>query len=131
MFIENFLAGYLGATMACIMLAIDRFFEILFPKLAIRLFGGNMIYFWMMIPLAYIVFTLTQIPAFYSIKSQAFYYDPYYGTPGFEGNPYVSFCVQMGWGSGIGKGAGGPPSGHILKKSLIIRGSILHSRVKY
>uniref|UniRef100_A0A914EAT4 Uncharacterized protein n=1 Tax=Acrobeloides nanus TaxID=290746 RepID=A0A914EAT4_9BILA len=92
--------GYLGATMACILLAIDRFFEITFPKLATRLFGGNMVYLWMMIPLAYMGFTMTQIPAFYSIKSQAFYYDPYYATPGFEGNPYMLFqsmaiCVEL------------------------------------
>src|SRR5688572_5555943 len=107
MYVENFLAGYLGATMTCIMLAIDRFCEILFPKLATILFGGKRVYLWMMIPVAYMVFTFTQIPAFYSIKSQAFYYDPYYGTPGFEGNEYVSFCVRIGWGSVVGKRAGG------------------------
>uniref|UniRef100_A0A914DZY7 Cytochrome-c oxidase n=1 Tax=Acrobeloides nanus TaxID=290746 RepID=A0A914DZY7_9BILA len=87
------IGGYLGATMTCIMLAVDRFFEILFPKTATILFGGTRIYLWMLVPIAYTIFTLTQIPAFYSIKYQAFYYDPYIGTPGFEGNPYVTFKI--------------------------------------
>jgi hypothetical protein len=95
------LGGWFGATMTCILLALDRFVEILFPKIAKILFHGKKIYFWLLIPIIYCLwFFFFQLPSFHNTKFSAFYYDPYYGTKGLEGNEKVRDTLK-GEGSKI------------------------------
>lgn len=71
--------------MTCVLLAINRFFEILFPKAAEFLFHKNFMVVWLAVPVAYwgLIF-MTMTPAMYNTYFHGFYYDPYYGTPGVE-----------------------------------------------
>lgn len=71
--------------MTCILLAINRFFEMLAPRISNSLFNGKRIYFWLSIPIFYIIFTFSQESGIYNTKFYAFNY-PFFGEKGWEIN---------------------------------------------
>jgi hypothetical protein len=81
--------------MCCVLLAIDRFFEILFPKVGKIIFGKTAMYFWLAVPPCYMFYYTFYIPAFFNVIHHAFYFDPYYGVKGLENNPLVNFFVLV------------------------------------
>src|SRR3569623_487499 len=86
----TFLAGWFGTTMTCVLLAINRFFEMIFPKLGEKLFSPNTMTFWLVIPIGYWVYIfMVMTPCLYNVSYHGFYYDPYYGTSDLEGNTLV------------------------------------------
>lgn len=76
--------------MTCIILAFDRFFEMCFPKVAKRIFGGRMIYIWLAFPVIYIFYSFFEVPLVYNVVDHAFFFDPYYGSPGFASSKVLS-----------------------------------------
>ena len=79
-----FLAGWYGAGMTCLLLGVNRFFEMLAPRIAKILFAGRRIYIWLAFALLYIFFTFFQEVATYNNKYFAMFFDPFYGEPGWE-----------------------------------------------
>uniref|UniRef100_A0A914DNS2 Uncharacterized protein n=1 Tax=Acrobeloides nanus TaxID=290746 RepID=A0A914DNS2_9BILA len=73
-----------GGSMTCIILAFDRFFEMCFPEMAKKIFGGRMIYMWLAFPIIYILYSFNEVPLVYNVVHHAFYFDPFYGSKGFE-----------------------------------------------
>jgi hypothetical protein len=65
--------------MTCILLAINRFVEMCLPaKVAVKLYDGYRIYIWLSIPILEIIcINLLEIPAFYSPKMHAWFFDPF------------------------------------------------------
>jgi nematode chemoreceptor len=80
----NFLDGWYGAAMTCILLAINRLLEMLAPRIAKCLFKGRRIYIWLVLPILYMVFACFQASAVYNIKLFAFYFNPFTGEKGWE-----------------------------------------------
>uniref|UniRef100_A0A914ED02 Uncharacterized protein n=1 Tax=Acrobeloides nanus TaxID=290746 RepID=A0A914ED02_9BILA len=86
----NFISGVIGTSMwyggsmTCIILAFNRFFEMCFPELAKKIFGGRMIYMWLMFPIVYILYSFNEVPLVYNVVHHAFYFDPFAGSPGFQ-----------------------------------------------
>ena len=86
--------------MTCIILAIDRFFELLWPRAANILFNGKIMILWITFPILYGFTTIFQISAVYSTKYLAFFFDPFIGTDGLQGMPQVgNFCYHIGKGA--------------------------------
>uniref|UniRef100_A0A914C3W2 Uncharacterized protein n=1 Tax=Acrobeloides nanus TaxID=290746 RepID=A0A914C3W2_9BILA len=80
--------AYLAVCISCCILAIDRFFVMLFPEVARKLFDGKVIYLWMSIPLLYVLLYATiNTSCFFSIQYLNYHFDPFIGTKGLEGNP--------------------------------------------
>lgn len=75
--------------MTCILLGINRLFEMCWPSTAEILFHGNRIYIWLIIPPIYTLFSFTQLPGVYNKKHYAFYFDPFFDTE-FGGMPEFS-----------------------------------------
>jgi hypothetical protein len=73
-----------GGSMTCIILAFNRFFEMCFPELAKKIFGGRMIYMWLMFPIVYILYSFNEVPLVYNVVHHAFYFDPFAGSPRFQ-----------------------------------------------
>uniref|UniRef100_A0A914DM42 Uncharacterized protein n=1 Tax=Acrobeloides nanus TaxID=290746 RepID=A0A914DM42_9BILA len=84
----NFIVGVIGTSMwyggsmTCIILAFDRFFEMCFPEMAKKIFGGRMIYMWLAFPIIYILYSFNEVPLVYNVVHHAFYFDPFYGSKG-------------------------------------------------
>ena len=78
-----------GGSMTCILLGFDQFFEMLFPDIAKVLFGSKVIYVWLAFPIIYMLGSFFDVPHVFNIVHHAFYFDPYIGSQGFEGNPGV------------------------------------------
>ena len=78
------LAGWYGACITCILLAINRFFEVFSPRIAKSLFDGKRIYIWLTMPILYIFFSFFQASAAYHIKYFAYYFTPFTGVEGSE-----------------------------------------------
>ena len=78
----NFLAGWYGACITCILLAFSRLFEMLAPRIAKCLFGGKWIYIWLAMPIIYIFFTFSQPSGVYNIKYFAYHFVPFSGVEG-------------------------------------------------
>jgi nematode chemoreceptor len=83
------LAGWYGAAVTCILLALNRLFEMCWPELATMLFHGKRIFIWLAIPPFYALWTFTQVPGLYNNKHYAFFFDPFYSS-GYEGMMEVS-----------------------------------------
>src|SRR3569623_985870 len=75
--------------MICIILAIDRLFEMTRPSAARVLFQGKIMIVWLTIPIVYGLTTFYQVPALYSTKLFAYFFDPFIGTVGLQGMPQV------------------------------------------
>jgi hypothetical protein len=90
-FKSKFLAGWYGVSMSCVILAVDRFLEMCWPRAASIIFGGKSIYFWLIFPIVYTLITFFQVPFLYSTKKFIFFPDPYFETEGLKGYPTVTF----------------------------------------
>jgi hypothetical protein len=84
-----FLVCYLGASITCALLAINRFFEILFPKVAKVLYSKTMMLLWYSIAIGYMISMWFNAPTFFSIAYLANYLDPFKGIEGFGENAVV------------------------------------------
>jgi hypothetical protein len=80
---NKFLAGWYGAGMTCILLAINRFCEMLAPRISTILFSGKRVYIWLSVPIIYMFFTFSQTSAVYNTKYYAFNY-PFFGEEGWK-----------------------------------------------
>jgi hypothetical protein len=76
--------------MTCIILAIDRFFEMTWPRAAQVLFNGKIMILWLAIPIVYGFTTFFQVPAVYNTKFLAYFFDPFAGTERLQGMPQVT-----------------------------------------
>ena len=81
--------------MSCVILAVDRFLEMCWPRAASLIFGGKCIYFWLIFPIYYTLATFFQVPFLYNTKRFIFFPDPYFETEGLKWYPKVSFVKQM------------------------------------
>ena len=61
-----------------------------FPRIAIHVFGGRIVYFWMLVPIVYQIYTGFQLQHVFSIKVYAANHDPYHLIQGMANNPAVS-----------------------------------------
>lgn len=87
------IGAWLGATLTCILLAVDRFFQMIFPEAAKIIFGRRMMFFWLALPPCYMVWYLFCIPGFFNNIYHGFYFDPFYGIKGLEGNSHVTLYI--------------------------------------
>uniref|UniRef100_A0AC35GGM7 Uncharacterized protein n=1 Tax=Panagrolaimus sp. PS1159 TaxID=55785 RepID=A0AC35GGM7_9BILA len=81
--------GFYGVCTLCVVLAIDRFLEVSFPRFAPYVFGGWKTFLWICVPVVYQVYIGFQLPHIFNIKIYAMNQDPFYFIPGMENNPKV------------------------------------------
>lgn len=87
------LGGWYTASVTCCVLAVDRFFEICFPRVGKILFGGKRAFYWIAFCIGYLLFYWTvSMPLIYSNKFRVALYDPFVGSE-FGGNPWVSHAT--------------------------------------
>jgi hypothetical protein len=89
------LGCYFGATMVCVLLAINRFCDMLFPNVARIIFGNKVMPFWFLVALGYMVYFWYNVPTVFNVVYLANYLDPFMGVPGFEGNQNVKFFQNL------------------------------------
>ena len=73
-----FIGLYCGGNTTCILLALNRMFEMCLPDFAKILYSGRRVYFWLAVPIVEIFYVnLFQVPGFYIPKMHAGFYDPF------------------------------------------------------
>ena len=70
-------------------LATDRFLEMCWPRVASIVFGGKMVYVWLVLPVVYMLFAFFHVPFLYNSRRYAYFTDPYVGIEGMSGNSAV------------------------------------------
>lgn len=84
------LGGWYVTSLIAVLIAFDRFFEIMLPKVAKFLYDGRRVYVWMLIPFFYLFVTFCFGSAVFNYKYHAFFFDI-----GLQKTPQVcikSFC---------------------------------------
>ena len=81
--------------MTCLVLAINRFFEMTNKETAKILFGGKRVYIWLSIPLFYMFYTFFEEVGTYQNRYYAFFFDPFYGEPGWESAKVIRKTIQI------------------------------------
>jgi hypothetical protein len=87
--VKKIIVGYHAATITCCILALDRLFILIFPEVSKKLFGGKMVYFWILLPIVYVLIFSTQDSDIYTSTVHAYHFDPYIGAQGLGSNPRV------------------------------------------
>ena len=86
---NKFLAGWYGVCLTCVILATDRFLEMCWPRVANVVFGGKIVYVWLVLPIVYMLFAFFHVPFLYNSRRYAYFTDPYVGVQGMSGNSAV------------------------------------------
>ena len=81
--------------MTCLLLAINRFFEMINKRIAEMLFGGKRIYIWLSLPFVYMFYTLFEEVGSYQNKYYAFFFNPFFGEPGWESAKVSQKKIQI------------------------------------
>lgn len=69
------LGGWYVTSLIAVLIAFDRFFEIMLPKVSKFLYDGKRVYVWMLIPLFYLFVTFCFGSAVFNYKYHAFFFD--------------------------------------------------------
>ncbi|KAI6176024.1 hypothetical protein M3Y97_00753900 [Aphelenchoides bicaudatus] len=82
-----------SACMACMLLALNRLFDLLKPNWMETLFGGNKTYIWLLAPVAYgFLFIWREPPLVYSSYHNAAFFDPFTATDKADAELYTSWA---------------------------------------
>jgi hypothetical protein len=84
----------MGSTLVSLILGINRCFELYDSKLALKLFGGRRLFFWIGVPIVYMLyaFIFTPPPIFNSIMVAAFF-NPHYMYFEVIGIKFLNWCI--------------------------------------
>uniref|UniRef100_A0A914CG19 Uncharacterized protein n=1 Tax=Acrobeloides nanus TaxID=290746 RepID=A0A914CG19_9BILA len=93
-------AGWYSVSLTCVILAVDRFLEMCWPRAARIVFSGKRVYYWLALPIVYILFAFFHVPFVYNSERFAHFTDPYVGIQGMSGNPAFTIqamciCIEM------------------------------------
>uniref|UniRef100_A0AC35FEK6 Uncharacterized protein n=1 Tax=Panagrolaimus sp. PS1159 TaxID=55785 RepID=A0AC35FEK6_9BILA len=83
--------GFYGVMAVCALLALDRFLEMCFPKIASKAFSGNRAYFWMLFPICFQIYAGFEILCVFNINVYAMNPDPFFLIHGMENNINFNF----------------------------------------
>uniref|UniRef100_A0A914QD94 G protein-coupled receptor n=1 Tax=Panagrolaimus davidi TaxID=227884 RepID=A0A914QD94_9BILA len=88
--------GFYGVMAVCALLALDRFLEMCFPKIASKAFSGNRAYFWMLFPICFQIYAGFELLCVFNINVYAMNPDPFFLIHGMENNinmTYQAFII--------------------------------------
>ena len=85
--------------MAVVILALNRFLELCLPSVAKKVFEGKRIYFWLMIPIVYMLYFNFWLTHLYSIEKHTVVIDLFKDVPGIKRNLEVVCFMKFEYSS--------------------------------